>query len=103
MSMPDFSKMTPAEAEAAQAAIAAQLAAVKNFNIEAFTLLGIALVATGLRTYSRLSAVGIRRFQADDYLVLVGAVGAFSSLPIRRAPDLFSGCSCRDGYRRSTR
>jgi hypothetical protein len=47
---------------------------VVAFEIEAFTLLAIALLVTSLRTYSRFRIVGIRRFEADDYLVLVGAV-----------------------------
>jgi hypothetical protein len=47
---------------------------VVTYQIEAFTLLGIAILVTSLRTYSRLKLVGIRRFEADDYLVLVGAV-----------------------------
>jgi hypothetical protein len=47
---------------------------VTAYEIEAFTLLAIALLVTSLRTYSRIRVVGIRRFEADDYLVLVGAV-----------------------------
>lgn len=72
----------PAAAAAAQAAMEAQLAAVKRFNVEAFTLLGIALAATVLRTYARVSAVGIRNLKPDDYLVWVGAVRTMSSLPL---------------------
>lgn len=72
--LPDFSQMDPATAAAVRAEIAAQMAAVEKFNVEAFTLLAIAIVVTGLRTYARVTAVGWRRLQADDYLVLVGAV-----------------------------
>ena len=44
------------------------------FIIEAFTLLGVALTIVVLRTYARASSVGIRRFQLDDYVMLVAAV-----------------------------
>ncbi|KAK0666826.1 hypothetical protein QBC41DRAFT_280275 [Cercophora samala] len=50
---------------------------MEAFIIEAFTLLGVALVVVGLRTYVRLTTVGIKRFQADDYLMLVAA-GAYT-------------------------
>ncbi|KAL1582165.1 hypothetical protein WHR41_09040 [Cladosporium halotolerans] len=62
---------TPQE-QMAQAAAAA--AAAKQFNIEAFTLLGIGITIIALRTYARVSAVGLRRLQADDYLVWFAAV-----------------------------
>jgi hypothetical protein len=62
---------TPQEL-AAQAAAAA--AAARQFNIEAFTLLGIGLTITVLRTYVRISSVGWRRLQVDDYLVWFAAV-----------------------------
>ncbi|KAK4197661.1 hypothetical protein QBC40DRAFT_285165 [Triangularia verruculosa] len=48
-----------------------------EFITEAFTLLGVALVVVGLRTYVRLTTVGIKGFQADDYLMLVAA-GAYT-------------------------
>ncbi|KAK6850367.1 hypothetical protein PG987_000001, partial [Apiospora arundinis] len=44
------------------------------FTIEAFALLGIGLAVIGLRTYWRLSTVGIRNLKADDYLMLLAAV-----------------------------
>jgi hypothetical protein len=62
---------TPQEL-AAQAAAAA--AAARQFNIEAFTLLGVGLMITVLRTYIRISSVGWRRLQVDDYLVWFAAV-----------------------------
>jgi hypothetical protein len=62
---------TPEEAEAAAAAAAA---AARSFNIELWTLYAVGICATGLRTYARVRAVGIKSFQADDYLVWVGAV-----------------------------
>ena len=77
----------PAAAAAAQAAMEAQLAAVQRFNIEAFTLLGIALTATLLRTYARISAVGIRNLKPDDYLVWVGAVRTHSHHSSRASTD----------------
>lgn len=64
MSMP-----APSPAE-----LAAQAAAAKKFNIEAFTLLAIGILIIVLRTYARVSAVGFRRLQADDYLVWFAAV-----------------------------
>lgn len=68
-----------------------------TYMVEAFTLLGVALLITALRTYSRLRIVGIKRFEADDYLVLVGAVSSpchilfrpwFTSMLILRPPDI---------------
>lgn len=47
---------------------------MNDFTTEAFTLLGIGLSVIGLRTYARVSAVGFRRLEADDYLMLVAAV-----------------------------
>lgn len=64
----------PSAVAAMMAEQAATMAAVKSFNIEAFTLMGIALLATSLRTYSRASTVGFSNFQADDYLVWIGTV-----------------------------
>lgn len=55
---------------------------VVTYEIEAFTLLSIALLVTALRTYSRIRVVGIRRFEADDYLVLVGAVSVIVDQPL---------------------
>ena len=56
------------------AAQAAAAAAARQFNIEAFTLLGIGLTITILRTYVRVSSVGVKRLQVDDYLVWFAAV-----------------------------
>ena len=42
--------------------------------IEAFTLLAVALTIVFLRTYARASSVGVRRFQLDDYVMLLAAV-----------------------------
>jgi hypothetical protein len=61
---------------------------VVTYQIEAFTLLAIAILVTALRTYSRLRLVGIRRFEADDYLVLVAAVSVFRSA--LDTPQLFA-------------
>ncbi|TDZ28980.1 hypothetical protein C8035_v007300 [Colletotrichum spinosum] len=46
---------------------------MSDFNTEAFTLLGVALCFIFLRTYARVSAVGVKHLQADDYLMLVVA------------------------------
>ncbi len=44
------------------------------FTTEAFTLLGVGVTVVALRTYARITAVGIRKFQADDYLMLFATV-----------------------------
>ncbi|KAK7421842.1 hypothetical protein QQZ08_009787 [Neonectria magnoliae] len=56
------------------AALAAAMAALKRFNIEAFTLLGIALLITGLRCFVRIRTVGFKNLWADDYLAVVAAI-----------------------------
>ncbi len=61
--------------------LAAQMAALRQFNIEAFTLLAFALVVTGVRTSIRIKTVGLRGFQVDDVLVLFGAVSDMFSSP----------------------
>ncbi|KAI1082567.1 hypothetical protein F5B20DRAFT_578236 [Whalleya microplaca] len=66
------SAATPTDPAAAAAAAATAAAAMRQFTIEAFTLLGFGLVITILRTYSRIKAVGFKHLQADDYLVWVG-------------------------------
>lgn len=53
---------------------AAAMASLRAFNIEAFTLLALALLVTALRSYVRISTVGLRNLWADDYLVLLAAV-----------------------------
>lgn len=45
-----------------------------SFTTEAFALLGIGLGFIILRTYARISVVGFRRLEADDYLMVVAAV-----------------------------
>ena len=45
-----------------------------SFTTEDFTLLGVGLSVIGLRTYARVSTVGISCLKADDYLMLVAAV-----------------------------
>ncbi|KAK1749791.1 hypothetical protein QBC47DRAFT_129792 [Echria macrotheca] len=44
------------------------------FVTEAFTLLGIGLLFIGLRSYVRISTVGWKGLQADDYLMWVAAI-----------------------------
>jgi len=61
-----------------------------DFVTEAFTLLAIALVVIGLRTYARSTSAGIRNFQIDDYLMLVAGVSeplSFGGAP-SIAPDV---------------
>ncbi|KAK2015619.1 hypothetical protein LZ32DRAFT_554231 [Colletotrichum eremochloae] len=43
---------------------------MSDFVTEAFTLLGVAIGVISLRTYARISAVGVKHLQADDYLML---------------------------------
>jgi len=44
------------------------------FVTENFVLLGIGLLVIALRLYARVSAVGITKLQADDYLMVAAAV-----------------------------
>ncbi|EQB49735.1 hypothetical protein CGLO_10905 [Colletotrichum gloeosporioides Cg-14] len=44
-----------------------------DFATEAFALLGVGLGVIALRTYARISAVGVKHLQADDYLMLLVA------------------------------
>ena len=64
----------PALSPQEQAAQAAAAAAADQFNTEAFTLLGVGLFITILRTYTRISTVGWRRLEVDDYLIWFAAV-----------------------------
>jgi len=45
------------------------------FAKEAFSLLGVGLFLVGLRLYVRFSLGGLKRFRADDYLMIAAAVG----------------------------
>jgi len=47
---------------------------MEAFVTEAFTLLGVGLLFIGLRSYVRISTVGWKGLQADDYLMWVAAV-----------------------------
>ncbi|OAX84488.1 hypothetical protein ACJ72_01159 [Emergomyces africanus] len=61
----------PSDPAAAAAAAAAQ-AAFQSFSTEAWTLLAIAILVTGIRIYARIDAIGFKGLQPDDYLVVVG-------------------------------
>lgn len=63
-----------ATAEELAAAQAAAEGALRAFNTEAFTLLAIAILVTGLRTYCRISSVGFKNLWADDYLAVLAIV-----------------------------
>lgn len=77
------SNSTSSEAEAAAAAAqAAAMAALKAFNIEAFTLLGVALLITGLRCFIRIRSVGFKGLWADDYLAVLAAVSRMSVMSV---------------------
>ena len=52
---------------------AASDAAYKT-NVELWTLYGIGVAFTILRTYARVGAVGFRNLRLDDYLIWVGIV-----------------------------
>lgn len=46
------------------------------FNKEIFTLLGVGTFVIGLRTFARVHAAkSLRHLAADDYLMLLAAVG----------------------------
>ncbi len=51
-----------------------------SFTTEAFTLLGVGIAIIILRVIARVIAVGIKRFQFDDYLMCVAAVRIVSLL-----------------------
>lgn len=63
------------DADAQAAAAAAMAAAVRRFNIELWALYASGVLITAMRTYSRISTVGIRRLWADDYIVWLAIVG----------------------------
>jgi hypothetical protein len=42
--------------------------------IEIWTLFGLGVLVTLLRTYARVSAVGFKELQLDDYLAWIGIV-----------------------------
>lgn len=45
-----------------------------SFTTEAFSLLGVGIAVIALRIVARATAVGIKGFQFDDYLMCVAAV-----------------------------
>lgn len=57
------------------------MAGSNPFITEAFVLLAVALLMVFLRTVARATSVGIRRFQLDDYMMLVAAVSLI--VPVR--------------------
>ena len=68
--MSDTASNTPGPAaEDAQDTASAIAAAVRQMEIEVWTLYAIGVCVTILRTYARLKSVGIRNFRADDFLV----------------------------------
>jgi hypothetical protein len=60
---------------------AATMQNLNIFNIEAFSLLGIAVLVTVLRCYVRISTVGCRNLWADDYLVILAVVSLMKHYP----------------------
>lgn len=54
--------------------IVQKAAQARSFTHDGFIFLGIAVAVTLLRTYARWDMVGLKRFQADDYLVWLALV-----------------------------
>lgn len=57
------------------------------FITEAFALLAVALTVIFLRTIARATSVGVRRFQLDDYMMLLAAVSFAFSHCFNAFPD----------------
>lgn len=51
-----------------------------QFEVEAFTLLAIAVVAIAIRVAARWTTAGPSNFQLDDYLMPLAGVLPFNSL-----------------------
>lgn len=47
---------------------------MSDFTTEAFTLLGVGVTLIFLRTYARLTTVGLKGMKPDDYIMLLAAV-----------------------------
>lgn len=58
---------------------------MESFTIEVFTLLGVGIFVILFRLYARISKVGFRELQADDYLMVVAAVRYPGSAECARA------------------
>lgn len=75
------------------------------FVTEAFVLLALAWIVIFLRTYARASSVGIKKFQLDDYWMLVAGVSVPSIATPWSRFNRFAGClrprDC-DGLRRGS-
>ena len=54
--------------------IVAYIFNMSSFTIEAFTLLGVGVFVICMRLVARVTAVGIKNLQLDDYLMVVAAV-----------------------------
>lgn len=59
-----------------QADMEATMASLRAFNVEAFTLLALALAITCLRTFARIRSIGWKNLWADDYLVVLAVVSS---------------------------
>ncbi|KEY69046.1 hypothetical protein S7711_03344 [Stachybotrys chartarum IBT 7711] len=57
-----------------QADMEAAIASLRAFNVEAFTLLALALAITGLRTFARIRSIGWKNLWVDDYLVVLAMI-----------------------------
>lgn len=66
--------MSEASPEAQAAEAAAIAAATRAFNTELWTLYSFGVLVTILRTYSRISTVGVKNLRADDYIVWLAIV-----------------------------
>lgn len=73
----------------------------ENFIAEAFSLLGISLGIILLRMVSRISLVGTRKLQLDDYLMVLAGV-SFIRFPNKETiliKDMLVFVFCRDRCR----
>lgn len=52
-----------------------------QFEVEAFTLLALAIVAIALRVVARCVIAGPKNFQLDDYMMPLAGVRSLLSLP----------------------
>lgn len=51
-----------------------------NTTVELWTLYAFGFLVTVLRTYARITAVGIRELRADDYLIWIAIVRGLLSV-----------------------
>ena len=67
------------------------------FTTEAFSLLGVGIFVIALRSYARITSVGFRGLQFDDYLMCVAAVRIADPLVLVFANPVAGHILPRDG------